>query len=56
MWSELFCENSVSLASRITEMQDALEEIKQAVEHLDRQELERIMKQATQNKIRWLME
>lgn len=56
MWSELFCENSKALSDRITEMQKALEEIKKAVLELDRTELEKIMKRATENKTRWLME
>ena len=56
MWSELFCENKDSLVSRISEMQDSLEKIKQAVANEDRAELEEIMKHATSQKLKWLME
>ena len=56
MWSELFCENKDSLVSRISEMQDSLEKIKQAVANEDRSELEDIMKHATSQKLKWLME
>ena len=40
MWSELFCENKKHLADRITEMQDSLEKIKQAIVTENREELE----------------
>ena len=56
MWSELFCENKNALANRIDEMQQSLEKIKQAVKNEDRQELEKIMKHATYQKMKWLME
>lgn len=56
MWSELFCENKDSLVNRISEMQDSLEKIKQAVANEDRAELEDIMKHATSQKLKWLME
>ena len=56
MWSELFCENKKHLADRITEMQDSLEKIKQAIIREDREELEDIMKNATEKKLKWLME
>lgn len=56
MWSELFCENKEHLADRITEMQQSLEKIKQAVIKEDRAELESIMEQATKQKLKWLME
>lgn len=55
MWSELFVENSEHLAYRITEFQDCLEKIKQASLTGDRNELERIMKHATEQKLKWLM-
>ena len=55
MWSELFTENREHLARRITEFQDCLENIKQATLAGDRKELERIMKHATQQKLKWLM-
>ena len=56
MWSELFCENKKHLADRITEMQDSLEKIKQAIVTENREELEDIMKNATEKKLKWLME
>ncbi len=56
MWSELFIENKDALASRIDEMQQSLEKIKQAVKKSDRDELENIMKHATSQKMKWLME
>ncbi len=55
MWSELFVENSEHLAYRITEFQDCLDKIKNAALNGDRAELERIMKHATEQKLRWLM-
>ncbi len=54
MWSELFVENKECLADRISEFQDCLETIKQAVLKEDRGTLENIMKHATQQKLRWL--
>ena len=56
MWSELFCENHEALADRIEEMQESLEKIKQAVKNCDRAALEEIMTQATEKKIKYLME
>lgn len=56
MWSELFCENKNALSKRITEMQDSLEKIKLAVEKEDRDELKKIMRHATSQKMKWLME
>ncbi|MBR0365663.1 MAG: prephenate dehydrogenase/arogenate dehydrogenase family protein [Clostridia bacterium] len=55
MWSELFTENREHLAHRITEFQDCLENIKQATLAGDRKELERVMRHATQQKLKWLM-
>lgn len=55
MWSELFVENKEQLAGRITEFQQCLEDIKQAALNGDRDELERIMKFATEQKLKWLM-
>lgn len=56
MWSELFVENKEPLAKRIREMEASLEKIAMAVENGDRDELEEIMRHATDQKIRWLME
>lgn len=56
MWSELFCENKDALSKRITEMQQSLEKIKTAVENADRGELKNIMRHATKQKMKWLME
>lgn len=56
MWSELFVENKDALADRIDEMQQSLEKIKTAVKNNDRNELENIMKHATAQKMKWLME
>ena len=55
MWSELFVENGEQLAAQITEFQEGLERMKQAVLSGDRQTLEDIMVHATQQKLRWLM-
>ena len=55
MWSELFVENGEHLAYRITEFQDCLERIKQASLDGDRETLEKIMKHATEQKLKWLM-
>lgn len=54
MWSELFIENKEHLAERITEFQNCLENIKTAVLNEDREELEKIMKFATKQKLKWL--
>lgn len=54
MWSELFIENKKHLAERITEFQDCLENIKQAVLNEDRDKLEDIMRFATKQKLKWL--
>lgn len=56
MWSELFCENKSALVDRITEMQESLEDIKKAVAAEDKEELKEIMRTATSNKIKWLMD
>lgn len=56
MWSELFVENKDALCARIDEMQQSLEKIKQATAKGDREELEKIMKHATEQKLKWLME
>lgn len=55
MWSELFVENKHALVDRISEMQDSLEKIKQAVADSDRGKLEEIMKHATEQKLKWLI-
>ena len=55
LWSELFTENKEHLAYRIGELQDCLENIKQATLRGDRAELEKIMKHATAQKLKWLM-
>lgn len=56
MWSELFVENKDALVDRINEMQESLEKIKQAVADSDREKLEEIMKHATAQKLKWLMD
>lgn len=56
MWSELFIENKEQLVNRIHEMQDSLGKIADAVEKGDRNRLEEIMKHATSQKMKWLME
>ncbi len=56
MWSELFVENKEQLVNRIHEMQDSLGKIADAVEKSDRNKLEEIMKHATSQKMKWLME
>lgn len=56
MWSELFVENKDELAERIDEMQNSLEKIKNAVKNSDRDKLEEIMKHATSQKLKWLMD
>ncbi len=55
MWSELFVENKEHLAYRISEFQDCLEDIKEATLNGDRAKLEKIMKHATDQKLKWLM-
>ncbi len=55
MWSELFVENKEHLAERITEFQECLEKMKQAALNEDRDALEGIMRNATQQKLKWLM-
>ncbi|MBQ3037626.1 MAG: prephenate dehydrogenase [Clostridia bacterium] len=56
LWGELFVENSEALEKRISEMQDSLEEIKIALKNKDVCELENIMKNAKERKVKWLME
>lgn len=56
MWSELFLENAAELTKRIDEMQGSLETVKKALVNNDRQSLEAFMVNATQKKIKWLME
>ena len=56
MWSELFVENKDELSERIDEMQKSLEKIKVAIKNSDRDELEKIMTHATEQKLKWLME
>lgn len=56
MWSELFCENKNHLLNRIEEMQHSLSKIAEAVRAEDRDTLEAIMRHATQQKIKWLMD
>lgn len=55
MWSELFLENKEELANRISEMQNSLENIKATLNNNDRDKLEEIMRHATQQKVKWLM-
>lgn len=56
MWSELFLENKDALYDRITEMQDSLEKFKVALKGDDREALENIMRNATEKKLKWLMD
>ncbi len=56
MWSELFLENGEELIKRISEMQDNLEEVKNALKEKDRDGLEEIMKKGKSQKIKWLLE
>lgn len=56
MWSELFVENKDALCARIDEMQQSLEKIKQATADGDRNKLEEIMRHATAQKMKWLMD
>jgi prephenate dehydrogenase len=55
MWSELFVENKEHLAERITEFQETLETMKQAALNEDRETLEKIMRHAKEQKLKWLM-
>lgn len=56
MWSELFLENRIELSKRISEMTASLDKMKNALDSGDRESLERIMKNATQQKLKWLMD
>ena len=56
MWSELFVENKTELVKRIREMEASLEKMAVATEMGDREELERIMKHACSQKLKWLEE
>lgn len=56
MWSELFLENKNALKKRIAEMCQSLQKISDALENDDRAALEAIMKHATEQKMKWLME
>lgn len=56
MWSELFLENREALGERIREMCRSLEKIGNALQDNDRDELENIMRHATAQKLKWLME
>ena len=56
MWSELFCENKDALSKRIAETEQSLKKIRLAVENGDREELKNIMRHATKQKMKWLME
>ena len=55
MWSELFIENKEALCKRIDEMTNSLNKIKAAVEQSNAGELEEIMRRATEQKMKWLM-
>lgn len=56
MWSELFVENKTELVKRIREMEASLEKMAVATENGDRKELEKIMKHACSQKLKWLEE
>lgn len=56
MWSELFVENRTELVKRIREMEASLEKMAVATENGDREELEKIMKHACSQKLKWLEE
>lgn len=56
MWSELFVENRTELVKRIREMEASLEKMAVATENGDREELEKIMKHACNQKMKWLEE
>ncbi len=56
MWSELFVENSAALSERIDEMCQSLEKLNNAVKSGDTEELKRIMRHASSQKLKWLMD
>lgn len=56
MWSELFIENKTELVKRIREMEASLEKMAVATENEDRDELERIMVNSREKKLKWLEE
>ena len=56
MWSELFIENKVELVKRIREMEQSLEKMAVATENEDVDELQRIMRESCQKKLKWLEE
>lgn len=56
MWSELFLENKEQLSARISEMQNSLEKIRTAVENDDEEALQKIMRFAKGQKLKWLTE
>lgn len=56
MWSELFIENKTELVKRIREMENSLEKMAVATENEDRGELERIMIESREKKLKWLEE
>ncbi len=56
MWSELFTENKDALSERIDEMCQSLERINSAVKSGDTEELKRIMRHSSSQKLKWLMD
>ena len=56
MWSELFLENKEQLTERISEMQQSLQKMRDALEAGDEDELRNIMRYAKGQKLKWLME
>jgi prephenate dehydrogenase len=56
MWSELFLENRQHLVLRIEEMQESLEAVRKALLEDDRSALEDFMRQATEKKLKYLMD
>lgn len=56
MWSELFLENKGALCDRIDEFKQSLDDIKNAIEADEREELEGILSRACERKQRWLSE
>lgn len=56
MWSELFLENRDALIGRISEFETCLDQVKNALIQKDRSALESLMKQATKQKLTWLLE
>ena len=56
MWSELFIENKTELVKRIREMEESLEKMAVATENEDVDELQRIMRESCQKKLKWLEE